>query len=216
MTTGGLGGTKDRKGRLEQRKSGQWSTVSSDLLFLASRLYKLSEQDANNATDKRTSKMVFAGVPLLLSSLYSLIIECESIAVLTAPDVDPFKALPNVLSTKYGMSGELLKDFECLCEVRNEIVHPVPLPTGTADNWPEYLRRVKDKMVTVRHPDPETHYTFFGQLASHDLFAWAVFVTYGAYQAVIHSFPERGGTLQLFLANFANFAPPKSSPPAGD
>jgi hypothetical protein len=207
MSNVGLGGTKDRVERVTQRKTGQWSSVSSDLLYLASRLYKLSEQEADAAIDKRTSKMVFAGIPLLLSSLYSLIIECESIGVLTAPDVDPMKSLPHVLSTKYGLSGELLKDFECLCEVRNEIVHPVPLPTGSKDNWPEYLRRVKDKMVTVQHPEPETHYTFFAQMASHDLFAWAVFVTYGACEAVIHSFPERGGILQLFLTAFANFAP---------
>jgi hypothetical protein len=55
------------------------------------------------------------------------------------------------------------------------------------------------KKVTVQHPDPETHYTFFAQMASHDLFAWAVFVTYRACEAVVHSFPERGGILQLFL-----------------
>jgi pimeloyl-ACP methyl ester carboxylesterase len=84
----------------------------------------------------KTSKMVFAAIPLLLSSLYALIIECESIGVLTPPAVEPLESLPKVLSTRYGLSGELLKDFECLCEIRNEIVHPVPLPTGTYDNWP--------------------------------------------------------------------------------
>jgi hypothetical protein len=61
-----------------------------------------------------------------------------------------------VLSTRYGLSGELLKDFECLCEIRNEIVHPVPLPTGTHDNWLEYLRRIKDKNLLIEHSDPNT------------------------------------------------------------
>ena len=202
-----MGGTKDRVERVKQRKIGQWSTVSSDLLFLASRLYKLSEKEALASKDGKSSKMVFAGIPLLLSSLTSLIIECESIGVVTAPVVEPLEPLPEVLSTWYGLSGELLKEFECLCEIRNEIVHPVPLPTGTSDNWPEYLRRVKNKKITIEHPEPNVHYTFFAQMASHDLFAWSVFVTYHAYEAVIHSFPDHGGLLQLFLTSFANFAP---------
>jgi len=212
MAKRGIEGMKDRVDRVKQRKTGQWSSVSSDLLYLAARLYQLSEKEANASIDKRTSKMVFAGIPLLLSSLAALIIECESIDVLTAPAVEPLVPLPKVLSEKYGMSGELLKDFECPCEVRNEIVHPVPLPTGTKDNWPEYLRRVKDKRVAVEHPEPGTHYTFFAQMASHDLFAWAVYITRGAYEVVIHSFPDRGGLLQLFLTTFANSAPTGQDP----
>ncbi len=207
MTKGGIQGTKDRVDRVKQRKSGQWSTISSDLLYLAARLYKLGEQEARSSIGGKTSKMDFAAIPLLLSSLYALIIECESIGVLTPPAVEPLESLPKVLSTRYGLSGELLKDFECLCEIRNEIVHPVPLPTGTHDNWPEYLRRVKDKKLLIEHSDPNTHFTFFGQLASQELFAWAVWVTHEAYKAVIRSVPDRGMLLQFFLTTFGNFAP---------
>jgi|HubBroStandDraft_6_1064221.scaffolds.fasta_scaffold03395_13 hypothetical protein len=207
MTKRGMGGTKDRKDRLGQRKSGQWSTVSSDLLYLACRLYKLSETEANASTDKKSSKMVFAGIPLLLSSLSSLIIECENIGTVTPRALDMSQPLPKLLSERYGMSGKLLKEFECLCEIRNEIVHPVPLPTGTKDNWPDYIRRVKDKRVVIEHPEPNTHYTFFAQMASHDLFAWAVVITREAYKAVIHSYPGQGGLFQIFLTTFANFAP---------
>jgi hypothetical protein len=207
MTNGGMGGTRDRRDRIEQRKQGQWSTVSSDLLFLASRLYKLSEKEATASADGRTSNMVFAGIPLLLTSLSSLIIECESIGVVTPPAVDLSQPLPKLLSERYGMSGELLEEFKCLCEVRNEIIHPVPLPTGTNDNWPDYLRRVKDKRVAVEHPEPGAHYTFFAQMASHDLFAWAIWVTRGAYETVIYSFPNNGGLFQFLLTTFANFAP---------
>ena len=46
MSQDGIGGTKDRIARIEQRWSGPRSTVSSDFLFLASKLYKLSEQEA--------------------------------------------------------------------------------------------------------------------------------------------------------------------------
>src|SRR5438093_8721917 len=112
MTNGGIRGTKDRVERVKQRKSGQWSTVSPDLLYLASKLYKLSEQEAKDSKDRNSSKMVFAGIPLLVSSLYALIVECESMGVLTSPAVEPMDSLPKVLSTKYGLSGEMLKDFE--------------------------------------------------------------------------------------------------------
>jgi hypothetical protein len=63
MTKGGMRGTRDRVDRVKQRKSGQWSSVSSDLLFLATRLYKLSEQEAQASKDGKSSKMVFAGIP---------------------------------------------------------------------------------------------------------------------------------------------------------
>ena len=122
----------------------------------------------------------------------------------------------SISPTRYGLSGELLKDFECLCEIRNEIVHPVPLPTGTHDNWPEYLRRVKNKKLLIEHSDPNTHFTFFGQLASQELFAWAVRVTHEAYKAVIRSVPDRGMLLQFFLTTFGNFSPdqpPRASVP---
>jgi hypothetical protein len=58
MKKGGMRGTKDRVGRVKQRKTGQWSTVSSDLLFLASRIYKLSEKEAQASEDGKSSKMV--------------------------------------------------------------------------------------------------------------------------------------------------------------
>jgi len=156
--------------------------------------------------------MVFAGIPLLLTSLSSLIIECESIGVVTPPAVDLSQPLPKLLSERYGMSGELLEEFKCLCEVRNEIIHPVPLPTGTNDNWPDYLRRVKDKRVAVEHPEPGAHYTFFAQMASHDLFAWAIWVTRGAYETVIYSFPEQWRAFPILPDYVREFCPRSAGP----
>ena len=207
MSNGGMGGTKDRADRLKHRKPGQWSSVSSDFLYLASKLYKLSEKEVSTSIEGGTSKMVFAGIPVLLSSLSALIIECEHIGVLTPPELDMKQPLPQLLKQRYGMSGELLKDFECLCEIRNEIVHPVPLPTGTKDGWPEYLRRVKDKLIAVEQPGG-----LFAQLASHDLFTWALMVTQAAHKVVIYSFPHHGEMLQFFLTTFANFAPDPAPP----
>jgi hypothetical protein len=51
--------------------------------------------------------------------------------------------LPSLTETRYGVSGGLLEELRDLIEIRNEIMHPVPLPVGTAANSPDYLRRVK-------------------------------------------------------------------------
>ncbi len=176
MANRGMRGTKDRVERVNQSKTGQSSTVSSDSQFPASRLYKPSEKEAQASEDGKSSKMVFAGIPLLPSSLTSLIIECERIGAVTAPAVEPLEPLPKVLGTRYGLSGGLLKEFECLCEIRNEIVQPVLLPTGTTDSWPEYLRRVKNKKITIKHPEPRVRYTFLAHMASRDLFARSVYL----------------------------------------
>jgi len=83
MANRGMRGTKDRVERVNQSKTGQSSTVSSDSQFPASRLYKPSEKEAQASEDGKSSKMVFAGIPLLPSSLTSLIIECERIGAVT-------------------------------------------------------------------------------------------------------------------------------------
>lgn len=209
MSYDGIGGTKDRAARIGEWRSGPWSTVSSDFLHLASRLYKISEEEARSSPGGNSSKMVFAGIPLLVSSIHALIIECESIGVIGPRDIGQIWDLPKVLHTKYGVVGEGLKDVQCLWEIRNELSHPVSLPTGTPDNWPAYLRKIKERKLLDGDADPAAKPLFFAQMASHELFAWAVCVTYGVYQAVIKSIPERGMLLGLFLTGFGDFLPEK-------
>jgi hypothetical protein len=90
----GMGGTKDRVERVNQSKTGQSSTVSADSQFPASRPYKPSEKEAQASENGKSSKMVFAGIPLLPSSLTSLIIKCERIGAVTAPAVEPLDRCP--------------------------------------------------------------------------------------------------------------------------
>lgn len=59
MANSEMGGRKDITDRLTKRKQGQWSTVSSDLLYLASMLYRLSEKEVSTSIEGGTSKMVF-------------------------------------------------------------------------------------------------------------------------------------------------------------
>jgi hypothetical protein len=99
----------------------------------------------------------------------------------------------------------VLEDLQDLVELRNEILHPVPLPTGTPDNWPNYLRRVKQKGLLSSTGVPNADYIMLSQIASHRLFVWAAEVTKGLYSAIINSNPSKTPAFQLFLDNFDIF-----------
>lgn len=116
------------------------------------------------------------------AALRSFVIEYESIGILTSrgPDVD--KELAQLLTTRYRIGGELLRDIRELSEMRNEILHPVPLPPGTADNWPEYLRDIKKRGLVSPTGRPDADYITMHQIASHRLFVWAVAITRRSFE----------------------------------
>jgi hypothetical protein len=199
-------GRTDRRGRIEQRKSGVGGTTSQDILMVVSRLYRLSKDESSSRHDKNHSRFVYAGIPLLLAAVWSFAIEYEGSMnvgpVRTNLATDP---LVKVLKTQYNVSGSLLEDLQDLVEIRNEILHPVPLPTGTPDNWPNYLRRVKLKGLLSSTGVPNADYIMLSQIASHRLFVWAAKVTKGLYAAIINSNPLKAPAFQLFLDNFDIF-----------
>lgn len=195
-------GRDDRLGRVTQRRSGAWGTTSQDLLYLTSKLFRNSKGEASSSSDGNTSRFVYAGVPLLLAALHSFTIEYEGIGTLGSLPAELIEApLAKLMETRYGVSGGLLEELRDLIEIRNEIIHPVPLPTGTPDNWPDYLRRVKEKGRLCTTGDPEVDYIFLAQLASHRLFSWAVEVTKGLYTAVVYSNPAKAQMFQPILDN---------------
>jgi hypothetical protein len=97
---------------------------------------------------------------------------------------------------RYGATSNLLADLGYLVEIRNEIIHPVPLPTGTPDNWPEYLRKIKRKGLLSTTGDPDADYIMMSQIASHRLFRWAIDVTKQVYAVIVHSNPAK---ITMFL-----------------
>lgn len=199
-------GRADRSRRITQRKSGAWGTTSQDLLFVAARLFRLSRQESTSRPDKNSSCYVYAGIPLLLASTHSFAIEYEGIMNLgPVPAELSADPLVKTMATRYCVSDVLLQDLRDLVEIRNEIIHPVPLPSGTPDNWPDYLRRVKKKGLLTTTGDPNADYILLGQIASHRLFTWAVQVTKDLYAAVINSNPAKLQAFQPFLDyNFKN------------
>lgn len=197
---------RDRQERLQQWRSGSWGTISTDLICLVERLFKLSKADAAASEDGNLSKFVYAGIPLLLAALRSFIIEQESIGRLTPPPLEVDRDnLIELLRSRYGVTELLLEEVRLLGEIRNEIIHPNPLPPGTPDNWPAYLRKIKECGLLTSTGRPDGDYIMYGQIASHRLFVWAVRVTRETFQAIANSEAMRGKQVQGFVDNFDAF-----------
>jgi len=193
-------GRIDRSGRIANFKSGAWATTSQDLLFVVSKLFHQSRTEASHKSDKNSSGFVYAGIPLLLAAVWSFAVEYEGIQRTGGlPPELSGNSLIKLMERRYGVSGDLLEDLRDLMEIRNEILHPVPLPTGTLDNWPDYLRRVKQKGLLTTSGAPNCDYVMLGQIASHRLFVWAVDVTKGLYRSIVHSNPAKVQMLEVFV-----------------
>jgi hypothetical protein len=197
----GRQGRREREARYQGHLSGWTATHSQDYLFLASRLYGLSYEEATKAAKGNASFYVFAGIPILLAALRALVAEYEFIVFLPTrrkpPDVNT-----KAFVTDYAIVGDLLDDLNDLIELRNEIIHPAHATCGAKDNWPPYLTRVKGKGLLNSTGKPQSDYTMLGQMASHRLFTWAVGVTRELYVRVIESDPARALKFRPFLKSF--------------
>jgi len=140
-----------------------------------------------------------------LAAAHSFAIEYEGMASFgPLPAALSSGSLVKIMQKLYSVSGALLQDLRDLVEIRNEIIHPVPLPPGAPDNWPHYLRRVKEKGLLTTTGDSNADYVLLGQIASHRLFTWAAEVTKGLYAAVIKSNDANAEAFLPFLENFKN------------
>ena len=103
-----------------------------------------------------------------MSAANSFAVEFEGILILgplpAELSTDP---LDKLMETRYSVSGSLLEDLRDLIEIRIEIIYPVPSPAGTPDNWPDYLRYVKQKGLLSSTGDPNADYIMLYQIASH-------------------------------------------------
>lgn len=81
-------------------------------------------------------------------------------------------SLPTQFAELYGVSGPLLDDLKALTELRNEIIHPAHLATGTPDNWPPELQTIKLRGVLQSSKGPGD-YLILGQMKSLRLLDWA-------------------------------------------
>lgn len=187
-------GKRDRAARLRTNFSGGWGSDHVHMITVVGKLYALSKSEARSGGGN-TSWVPYAGIPLLVSALQSFVIEYECTGSFNRAQLEPLtrsgqSGLLEMLETRYGAKGELLGEAKSLMEIRNEMTHPVPLPAGTADNCPEYLRQLKTAGL-LESTGEATDYRFMAQLASHRLFAWSCRVTRDLFRCVITSNPKK-------------------------
>ncbi len=88
--------------------------------------------------------------------------------------------LPDQFAQLYNVAGNLLEE---LIELRNEVIHPAHLATGTPDNWPAELRRTKARGILQSSEGPGD-YLFLEQMKSLRLLDWAMGVV-GQLQSIV-------------------------------
>jgi len=89
----------------------------------------------------------------------------------------------------YPLTDERRQDLEALIEIRNQIVHPSPVPFGRPE-WPESLQRLRDRKVLDGNT-PQSGTYALALLASHGVFEWAVERCAEALDVVADSDAER-------------------------
>jgi hypothetical protein len=197
-------GSKDRRERLTAGHSGWSGSSSQDYLYLADLLFGHSKSYAARCPGANCSKYTWAGLPILLAALQALVVEYEVIMNPQRTGEPPTDINRREFVERYGISGDLLDNFNDLIEVRNEVVHPSHAPTGTSDNWPAYLARLKKLGVLESTGAPDHDYLLLSQIASHRLFEWAVGVVRELYQVVIRSDLGRAAFFEPNLSSFAS------------
>jgi len=196
-------GRIDRSGRLLENRSGASGSSSADFMHLVRLLFGHSAEHATRI-DGNCSPYALAAIPMLLSSLRCLVVEYASHTPQDSPMLDALTQ-PNdfrKMLERYGIDDPLRSESLLLQELRNEIIHPAHRPSGTPDNWPEYLRLFKDKGVLQSTGRRDSDYIFFSQLHSHRLFVWSWRVTRDIVERVLQSDSRKLLVLGDFLHNY--------------
>lgn len=188
-------GRNNRQGRLTENRSGVWGTSSQDFLHLANDLFKLSADHAARF-DGNVSPYPLAGIPILFSAFRCLLIELNAGIGSSDRKLAILKKLsdsPNDISVfvgTYQPADGLRHDLELLYEIRNEIIHPSHLPTGTPLNTPDYLSALRERDLLQSAGRPDSDYIWVSQLQSHRLFHWSFEVIEAAVIVALKDTPS--------------------------
>ena len=193
-------GKEERIARLSNPNPGPSGTFSSDLLLTAHLMLQASLEDrkgnANPPLNNHMSKHVVGSIVLLISGFESWL--NEALAHL-ANNYDPSlrQRGGDALCKKYknlcywdgagrlslakveteaqaqGISFErIIQDLALVIEVRHEIVHPMPLSTGTPWNIPEKFLPLHRDGILISNGHPDADYLFIDKLRSYALVYW--------------------------------------------
>jgi hypothetical protein len=200
MTTSGRA---DRESRLTESRSGAWGSSSADLMRVVRLLFDHSRAYARTI-DGNCSPYTLCAIPMLLSSLRCLVVEhasyppADAVTLRILTESNDFAKILD----RYQIDAPLKLESALLQELRNEIIHPAHRPTGTADNWPDYLRVLKDRGLTQSTGRADSDYIFFSQLQSHRLFVWSWRVVRDLAETILRSDPRKSCVLINFLDNY--------------
>lgn len=180
---------KQREDRIRNRRNGGWGTTSSTYFYVVHQVFGESDKASHRDPEQR-SVWVYAGIPVLLAGVESYLIQHQhllkdSSGMKVLAGVDPLKEV----LTFYALPAELQTDMEVLIEIRNQIVHPSPLPFGQPE-WPASLKRLHD-LKLIEGNTPESGTDALAMLGSHRVFEWAVERCAQALDLVADSDPDR-------------------------
>ncbi len=196
-------GRIDRTNRLTQNRSGACGSSSADFMHLVRLLFDDSKAYAARF-DGNCSPYTLCAIPALLSSWRCLVVEYASwwpTDRATLQILAEAGDFPRMLE-RLGVGEPLRTEALLLNEVRNEIIHPAHLSTGTPDNLPDYLRPLKDRGLLQTTGCSDSDYIFLSQLCSHSLFAWAARVTRDLAECLLCSDSSKWLALKDFLGNY--------------
>lgn len=192
-------GRKDRVDRLVNPKSGSWGSFSADLLLTAKLLLAGSLEDRKDNVDppasNHMSKHVVGSTVLLIAGFESWLNETLAHLSIYDPDLptlgkdsllEKYKklcawdgagriSLTDVvtLAQAQGLDfNQPTRNLELVIEVRNEIVHPMPFPSGTQWNLPNNLLPLHEMDLLISTGQPNSDYTFSDKMRSYALGYW--------------------------------------------
>ncbi|MGH8362178.1 MAG: hypothetical protein ACRESQ_02370 [Gammaproteobacteria bacterium] len=201
----GLYGRKSRNERLVGRRQGSAASSHVDFLILIERLVKHSIEYAQQH-DGNVSPYTLAAIPLMISMIRALVIDCEVVTLKPHFDLECLRKDGDICSilSRYQVEGDLRRDAESLVEIRNEIIHPTHISLGTKDNWPEYLRAIKEAGLLNSTNKEDSDYDFMHQLNSHRLLKWAQRTSWNISKQVLQAYVTsyKIQACMMFLRNF--------------
>ena len=180
---------RQREDRIRNKRSGGWGTTSGMYFYVVHQVFAESDK-ASQPDPGRRSVWVYAGIPLLLAGVEAYLIQHQHLlkdasGIKVLAGVDPLKEVLKL----YPLSVELQADMESAIEIRNQIVHPSPLPFGQPE-WPASLKRLHEQKV-IEGNVPDSGTSVLAMLGSHRVFEWAVERCAQALDLVADSDPDR-------------------------
>lgn len=229
---------QDRIERFENPQSGSSGSFSSDLLLIAQKLLEESLRDRNSnlnpPPDNHMSKYSVGSIVLLLAGFESWLNEAinhlswydpEIRSYVRQPLLKKYKTLCSwngtdkfpvidigVITRQQWLTFEdILENVALAVEIRNEIVHAVPVPIGTLWNVPAKLLPLHEMGVLMTTGKAEADYTLHDKFRSYALAYWCweqTDLAVGLLVKHVEGDQEPGWTAQNFSA-YKVLCPPK-------